>query len=113
MIQATNKEKSAAFEWLRKIALGEDDKLSDDERSRLAAVALAEWHDCKTQRELASRPEGGDTLPVLRTSLEWLARQTLENDQGHDAYIAMEAVSMAQRILKLAGPQSSSSSEKT
>jgi hypothetical protein len=47
----------------------------------------------------ASRPEEG-TVAVSRKALEWLARQKLENDDGHDASIAMEAVAFAQRYIK-------------
>lgn len=48
---ASDQAKSAAFEWLRGIALGTPTALNDPKAKRLAAVAMDEWHACKERAD--------------------------------------------------------------
>jgi len=64
-IQATEQERSAAFEWLRDVALSLENDIpisfEDRERhARYAAVALQAWHMAKS----SSRSERRDTTPM-------------------------------------------------
>lgn len=46
--KASDEQKRRAYEWLRSIALGNEQKEPRDSREGLAALALDEWHRLKT-----------------------------------------------------------------
>lgn len=63
---ASQMEKSYAFNWLRGVALGTPLAVNDPDTKRLAAVALDEWHACKTKADAApsSTRQTVDAVPV-------------------------------------------------
>jgi NTP pyrophosphatase (non-canonical NTP hydrolase) len=82
---ATDAEKSAAFEWLRGMALGTPAAIADQRGRRLAGLALDEWSACKERLTESGKTENSAHAELIEIHAAVMNPQAVEIRPG-DCY---------------------------